>query len=550
LPGNSLLSLSHARHHWLAAVLGAVCLAFTVAACGGSTTSAASAPVSGGVLTYATDQVPACLDPAVSPFDVAALIDRNIYDSLVSQGDDGSIHPWLATKWTISPDGKTYTFYLRPGVEFQDGTPLNAQAAAASLAHVVAKSTASEYASSLLGPFTGTTVVNSATIEVHLSQPYQPLLQALSTPYLGIQSAKALASDSEAQLCAHPVGSGPFSFVSWVKPTSVTLKRYAAYDWGAPTAAHVGPAYLSGLTFLFDTNDASRFGSLTSGQVNVIEDVPPVDVSTLKATSSLALLSRPQPGVPYMLELNTESGPLADERVREALMRSLNLTLLVNSIYFGQYQRAWSPLSPTTIDYDPSLANSWPYDPALANKLLDAAGWTGRNAAGYRTKDGKPLVLYWPASSPRQDRADLAQGIQAEAKQVGIDIDYVNVDIGTFYQALESQKLDIFDTSFIRDDPSMLDYFYNPNRTVPLGGANEWDLNVPELTAWLNNGTASSSAAARQQDYDNIQSYLIKDAIMIPVYVPTTLDGYQASVHGLSSSSDGTTEFYGAWIAK
>lgn len=549
MPGNSSLSLSRARGHWPAVALGVVCLALT-AACGGSATSTVSAPVSGGVLTYVADQVPTCLDPAVSPFDVVALIDRNIYDSLVSQSDDGSIHPWLATRWAISPDGKTYTFYLRAGVKFQDGTPLNAEAVAASLAHVVAKSTGSEYASSLLGPYTGTTVVNSTTVEVHLSQPYQPLLQALSTPYLGIQSPKALASDSEAQLCAHPVGSGPFSFVSWVKPTSVTLTRYAAYDWGLPTAAHAGPAYLSGLTFLFDTNDASRFGSLTSGQVDVIEDVPPVDISTLKKTSSLALLSRLQPGAPYMIGLNTKSGPLADKRVREALMRSLDLTQLVSAIYFGQYQRAWSPLGPTTTDYDPSLVNSWPYDPALANKLLDEAGWTGRNAAGYRTKNGKPLVLYWPASSPRQDRADLAQGIQAEAKQVGIDIDYANVDTGTFYQTLLSVKLDMFDTSFIRDDPSILDHFYNPDQTVPLGGANEFDLNVPQLTTWLNDGTASSSAAARQQDYDNIQSYLIDNAIMIPVYVPATLDGYRASVHGLSSSSDGTTEFYDAWIAK
>jgi peptide/nickel transport system substrate-binding protein len=241
---------------------------------------------------------------------------------------------------------------------------------------------------------------------------------------------------------------------------------------------------------------------------------------------------------------------LADERVREALMRSLNLTQLVNSIYFGQYQRAWSPLGPTTTDYDPSLADSWPYDPALANQLLNEAGWTGRNAAGYRTKDGKPLVVYWPEDNPRQDRVDLALGMQAEAKQVGIDIDYANLDQGAFFQTEASGKFDVFDTSWVRDDPSILNHFYNPDQTIELGGANVWDLNVPELTAWLNNATSSSSAAARQQDWDHIQSYLISNAIMIPVYVPTTLDGYQASVHGLSSASDGETEFYDAWIAK
>lgn len=550
MPTIRLRGLLRARARWPLAALAAVGLAITTAACASSQSSTSATPVSGGVLTYAADQLPDCLDPGYSSLDIVGSVDRNIFDSLVSQSDDGTFHPWLATKWTISPDGKTYTFYLRSGVKFQDGTALNAQAVAASLAHVVAKSTDSSYAASLLGPFTGTTVVNASTIEIHLSQPFSPLLQALSEPYLGIQSAKALSDDTEAELCAHPVGSGPFTFVNWTKPTSLTLTKFAAYDWGPPTASHTGAAYLSGLEYVFNTEDASRFGSLTSGQDDVIEDVPPVDVSALKAQSGLGLIDRQDPGGVYLIGLDTTSGPLTDLRVRQALLDSLNLTQLVNSVYFGQYARAWSPLSPTTPDYDASLQNSSSYSVAEANKLLDEAGWTGRNAAGYRTKDGKALVLYWPAANTRQDRTDIGEGIQAEAKAVGIDVDYANVSEGTYIQAMISQSANLVAASFVRDDPDILRHFWDKNSTIELGGANIWDLNVADLNTWLEGGASSTDAAQQATDYKNVQEYVVKNVIAIPVYVPTTLDGYQSKVHGLTTSADGTTAFYDAWIAK
>jgi peptide/nickel transport system substrate-binding protein len=521
-----------------------------LAACGSSAPAASGTPVSGGTLIYASDQLPDCLDPAVSPKDVVGVVDRQVFDSLVSESPDGAFHPWLAGSWTISASGTVYTFHLRPGVTFQDGAPLDAAAVKTSLDHVVARATASEYAASLLGPYAGTSVVDPSTVRITLSTPFEPLLQALSTPYLGIQSPKALKADTQSQLCAHPVGSGPFTFVSWTKPTSLVLKNNPTYGWAPRNATHQGAAYLAGITFQFNTEDASRFGSLTSGQSDVIEDVPPVNVKTLKAESTLGLLTEQLPGAVYTIGLNTAKGPLADAKVREALQRSINLDQLVQSIYFGQYARAWSMLSPTTPDYDASLVNSWPYDPALANRLLDQAGWTGRDAAGYRTENGRELTLRWPAAGPRQDRSALAQGIQAEAKLVGINIDYVSEDEGSYLRDVVAGKLDIVDTSFVRDEPDVLRHFYASGQTILKGGANEFGLDVPQLDQWLNAGSASSDQAVRRQDYANVQQYIIQNAVAVPIYVPTSLVGYRTSVHSLALDPNGALLFYGAWIAK
>ncbi|MFD0636636.1 ABC transporter substrate-binding protein [Catenulispora yoronensis] len=375
------------------------------------------------------------------------------------------------------------------------------------------------------------------------------MLQALSTPYLGIQSPAGLQA-GKTQLCTHPVGSGPFSFVSWTKPTSLELKNNPAYNWAPADAAHQGAAYLAGITIQFNTENASRFGSLTSGQSQVIEDVPPVDIKTLKAQSGLGLLTEQRPGAVYTIGLNTAKGPLADPKVRTALMRSVDFDQLIQSIYFGQYARAWSMLSPTTPDYDATLAKSWPPDQALGNQLLDQAGWTAHDAAGYRTKDGQELTLRWPAASPRQDRAALAQGIQAEAKAVGINVQYVNEDQGAYIQDLIGGKLDLVDTSFVRDEPDILRHFFASDQTILKGGANEFGLHDPQLDQWLNGAAAGSDAAQRKQSYLAAQQYIIKNALAIPVYVPTTLVGYQTKVHGLALDADGSLLFHGAWIAK
>jgi peptide/nickel transport system substrate-binding protein len=524
----------------------------TVAACGSATASGGgkpAAPVSGGTFTYAIDSAQLTLDPGVSVSSVTGFIDRNIFDSLVVQTGAGAFGPWLATRWTVSPDGKTYTFYLRPGVKFQDGTPFTAAAVKATLDHIANPASKSAYAVALLGPYAGSTVVNDLTVQVRLTKAFSPFLQALSTPFLGIQSPVALAKPAAGYT---PVGTGPFKFVAWPQHQDVNLVRNPDYTSPPSNAPHHGSAYLAALDFDVVSEDATRYGALTSGQVQGIEDVPPIDVKTIDQTPGFYTQSDFLPGLNYMLYFNTTSGPLADERVRQALSASLDVPALVKGLYFGQYKAADGPLSPDTADWsDSASAALTGYDPAKAVQLLDEAGWTKVDAAGYRVKDGKQLNLVWPypAALNRQQRDVLAQGIQAYAKKVGINIERPTVDLGALVSDFLAGKFDIADAAFARPSPDGLRFAFDSAETYAKGGANVVGLDSAQVDGWLSAATATSSPAVAAADYGFVQQYVLAGAYVLPLYTPSLISGYTSAVHGISYDAQAYPQFYDAWLS-
>jgi peptide/nickel transport system substrate-binding protein len=538
-------SPAHAR---LAATI-AVCLAGALTACSSSAgTPAGDTPTAGGTLTFATNQEPDCLDPAVSARDITALVDRNVFDSLVRQGVDGKIQPWLAEKWETTPDGVSYTFHLRQGVRFHDGTALDAAAVKATFDHAVDPKTKSKYAAGLISAYKGADVTDASTIVVKLAKPSAPFLQALSTPYLGIQSPKSLA-DNATGLCEQPVGSGPFKFGKWDKKVGIDLTKNPDYNWGPATAKHAGAARLDALTIKFIPEDTVRVGALTSGQVDVVSNVPPSKAKSLEPAATL--LKAEAPGAPYTVYLNSAPGNiLADENVRKALQRVADLDQLVQTVYFGQYQRANGPLTPAT----PLYAKTDPvgFNQAEANKLLDEAGWTQRDGDGFRTKDGKRLALRWPhtADMERDQRGSIGQGIQAQAKQVGIDIQYTTVDQGAIGQIIGKHEHDLFDVSFVRADADILRYFFGTESLLAKGGGNIFGIAQPELDKLLVDGAASIDDAARGKIYADAQRYVVEHAIALPVYVPTNLVGASTKAHGIEFDPHAYPLFYDAWTSK
>jgi peptide/nickel transport system substrate-binding protein len=544
----ALRKRSRARNLTISAT---ILIAAACAAGCGSTASAgttAGRPADGGTLTYAIDGAQLTLDPGVSVSAVTGLVDRNIFDSLVTQTGPDSFGPWLATRWTISPDGKTYTFYLRSGVKFQDGTPFTAEAVKVTLDHIANPASKSAYAISLLGPYTGSTVLNNLTVQVHLSSPFSPFLQALSTPFLGIQSPTELAKPVADYI---PVGTGPFKFAGWPQHQNVDLVRYDDYTSPPSDATHSGNAYLRALDFDIVSEDATRYGALTSGQVDGIADVPPIDVKSLAGTAGFYVQSDPLPGLNYMLFFNGTRGPLANPLVRRALSASINVAALVKGAYFGQYQPAYGPLSPDTADYSAAASSALStYDPAEAVRLLDEAGWSKIDAAGFREKDGQQLNLVWPNPTAlnKQDRETLAEGIQAEAKQVGINIEHPDVDLGTLVTDFLSNKFDIADAAFGRPSPDGLRFAFDSTQTYAKGGANVVGLDSAQVDGWLASATATTNPALAAAGYASVQKYVLAGAYVLPLYTPVNISGYSSAVHGISYDAQAYPRFYDAWL--
>jgi peptide/nickel transport system substrate-binding protein len=536
------------------AIAAVASLSLVLAACDSSSGGASGAtgnPVTGGTLTYAINTDADCLDPHQSPADVAGFFARPIVDSLVSLDAAGKIYPWLATSWTTSPDGKAYTFSLRTDVTFSDGEPFDAAAVKANFDHIAAKTTKSQYAASLFGPYAGTDVVDPYTVKVRFTQPFAPFLQAASTAYLGIYSPKALADNAD-KLCAGgpvAVGSGPFTFTGYTKGQSVVLTRNPGYAWAPPTAQHTGPAHLQTVTFRILPENSTRLGALTSGQVDVAKPLPPANAKTVGDTPNLSIERPVSPGSVYSLYLNTRSAPLDDQRVRTAIQRGIDVGADVKAIYFGQLDRAWSPLSPVTPAYDKTLENSWPYDPAKSAQLLDEAGWTGRDAGGYRTKDGRRLTLSWPslpAGDAKESRDVLAQAIQADLKKIGVEAQHPPLDVGTYSAKANAGDFHLLDLSWARFEPDVLRSFFN-SASGPPKGQNASFLKDPEVDTWTNAGAATADERLRAVDYAGVQHKVIDIAAVVPLYVPNRIVGVSKRVKGLSFDPNAWSLLYDVW---
>ncbi|WP_433944126.1 ABC transporter substrate-binding protein [Paenibacillus sp. SN-8-1] len=503
-----------------------------------------SSSSSGGELTYALATSPDSLDAGKSGYAVSHRVFRNIYDSLVSELPDGTFKPWLAESWTKSADGKSYTFKLRHNVKFHDGTPFNAAAVKATLDHT---QTLTGQARTLIGPYKSAEVISEDTIKVNLTEPFEPLLSGLSSAFLGISSPKALQQYGE-QYGKHPVGTGPFKFVSWSENDQIVLEKNSEYNWGPPIAENKGASHLDKLTFKIVPEEATRIGSVQSGQVLAAETVPPQNILTLKNDPNIKLETAVTNGTPYTLYFNTSNAPWSDLKLREAVRTAVDVDTIVKTLYLGTYQRAWSVLTPGILGYDASLENSVKADAAKANQLLDELGWT-KGADGIREKDGKKLTLRYLESSPnREKRNDIAAIVQQQLKQVGVDVKLtITKDTVT---PLTQGEYDLFGNSQVKADPDILRNLFRSDRVYGKGGTNFVKLNDPGIDKLLDQGYQETDSQKRKAAYTQIQQYVIKNALALPIYVFPYTVAHSNSVEGLKFDLLGYPQFYDVTIRK
>jgi peptide/nickel transport system substrate-binding protein len=362
-------------------------------------------PVADGVLTYASgDAEPTCLDPHVGGNYPQALLATQVLESLVSREADGTITPWLAESWTVSDDALSYDFTLREGVEFTDGTPLDAEAVAGNIAHLQDPATKSSTGYLAVAKVESVTAVSPNVARFTLSAPDSALLESLAQPWTAIQSPTGIAR-GEAANCEAPVGTGPFTVTEWVKQDHVTLTRNDAYDasFGPTGDGHEGPAYLSSIEWRFLPDSATRYAALQAGEVDVIDNAQPDTLQAATEASDLVELDAPRPGSVNRLELNSGQSPFDDAGVREAFLRAVGVNDAIDSLFFGTAERSYSPLSSSeaTAYSDASLFEDAGSDDevAAAEELLETAGWTDSDGDGIREKDGQPLTLRFPVST-------------------------------------------------------------------------------------------------------------------------------------------------------
>jgi peptide/nickel transport system substrate-binding protein len=513
----------------------------------------AGCPASGGTLTVDLDeQVLPDIDPSYTPEAVAYRVIRGVFDSLVYEGSNGHFTPWLSTSWTVNSTDTSYTFTLRKGVTFSDGTPLNAQAVKYTFDRIESPAEGSLFAISLLGPYKDSVVNSPDSVTVNFSAPYPGFLEAASQAFLGIVDPTAAKKEGTVGFGQHPVGSGPFEVTSNVPNQGITEVRNPDYDWGPAGLNHKGPACLSKIVFSEVAEVSTRVGQLEHGQVDAAETILPPDYQAVRDNPALRLYVVPGAGAGYQYLINTQQPPWNNTQTRIALRDSININQILQAVYQGEYTRAWGPVMPNTADYDPAVQNSWSYDPKLAASILSAQGWK-LGSDGYRHKDGQTLSISFAGGSPdRELRQEVSVYVQSYLKAAGIDMTITNLSGATAIAAVESGKFGMTATSFITASPSIIYDFFD-SALIPSGsksGENLARLDSPTVDGWLASALSSTSPATEQADWDNVQQYVVKNAVTIPIELEPFILATTASVHGIAFDRRDYPMYYGVWLSK
>lgn len=506
---------------------------------------------SGGTLRVSVATDTNSLDLHAISHTNAQWLGRILYDNLVYLNDKGEITPWLAKSWEISADGKTYTFHLRDDVTFSDGAKFNAEAMRVNLEHMRDPATKSPLAAAYIAPYIDGKVIDEFTFQANLREPYAPFLDVLAQSWLAMLSPKAILENPK-QLGEAPVGSGPFVVERYTRQQGITLVRRADYHWAPDFLRHSGPAYLDRIEIDFVPEALIRYTSLAAGQYDFTIDAPAQNAAGIRADQRFVFDSRIRKGNPFRgITFNTEKFPFDDVRVRQAVALAVDREGVAKIAGFGEYKPKSDFLAANTRYYDSSFKDVLLYNPKEANRLLDEAGWTARDAEGYRVKDGQRLS----AEVLVTEGYGLITGtvaIQSDVKLVGVELRIVQLPS---VQILERRNANSYQALgagvWHTNTPDGLYILYHSNEIISPKriGQNAARLHDSQLDDVLSQARQSQDPVLSQKLYSQAQKRLTELVPAIPLYENYTLTAHDAKVQGVVyDTSHNTPVFTSVWL--
>ncbi len=535
-------SLNHALRLRLPVAVAALAV---LAGCGsgsgaGDSGASAGAPRSGGSLTFAVGSDTGCVDPQQVASNDSIYSVRQLVDSLTDQNPQtGEIVPWLAQSWEISKDATTFTFHLRSGVTFSDGSALTAAVVKDNFEAIPKLGTLAGLATGYLSGVKDIAAPDAQTLKVTFAQPNAQFLQATSTHSLGIVADASTKLSPQDRCTKGIIGSGPFTLAQYVPNQSTTLKKRTGYAWGSSLWKKQGEAYLDQIVFKVLPEAGVRTGSLQSGQVDAIGNVGKADENALKG-AGVTLQARANPGVVFNLAANNANPILADAKVRQALSLAVNRKQIADTIYNTGTQPATSILAHTTPGYE-DLSAQLSFDPDKAKSLLDADGWTA-GADGIRAKGGKKLsfnLVWFANAATNQPTLEL---VQQQLKDIGVAVTLKQSEISQFATVLVAGNYDLVWGNVTRADPDILRTQFSTKL------ANTYRLPATALDQTLSDQAGTIDQAARKKLVATAQETIVQQAYVVPVVELQTELGIAKRVHGLNFDASSRIQLHDTWV--
>lgn len=468
-----------------------------------------SAPAkSGGHLVLARAQDSVDMDKTMVFSNASIWVYIQIYENLTIGSKDGrSVEPWLATSWTQSDDKLTWTFKLREGVKFSDGSPLTS----ADVKFSIDQSS---------GTHGGWEFINSAiqtvstpdphTVVIKTKYPWAPLLADLACPNNGI-IPNNYGGRSKADFYKAPIGSGPFKWSTWDKGSKLTLVKN-------PNHWRKGLPYLDSVTWQVVPDDNTRNVMIQGDTAQINENPPFSTVEQLKNASGVTMQLFPSTRTDYIL-MNETKPPFSDQNIRLAISYAIDRESLVKTVLFGHGTPANSLFMPTVPYYDPHTPGQQ-YDMNKAQAALAKSSMPHGFSCTYTAQSGDAT-----------DQA-IAQILQASLKKLGITMNIKNVDPSALHDIQNKLDYQISHSYWTMDiaDPDELVQF----AVLPAGGGHSFD------TGYLNKQAQSLAKKAeqefnhdkRQQLYNQLQTVLAESAFLPPLFYQPFPYAMRSNVQG------------------
>jgi len=435
-------------------------------------------------------------------------------DTLVGLDYDlKTITPLLAKSWTISPDGKLYTFKLRDDVTFCSGRKFTAEDVVFSFKRMISPAIKSPFLWRM-GTVKDIRAPDAYTVEYELEAPFSELLLNLTNFHATIinePNVTALAKDFGIKGFD---GTGPFCFQSWEPRNQTIATRHDAYKWGPPLYKNRGPANYARVVWKIVPEEGARLAAMASGQIDMTYSMPDQYLPQLSKMRNLEVL-RPEANLRlFYLGFKITRPNISDVRVRTALNMAIDRSQLVSAIYFGNGEPASTFMHPKTPDFDPNTpTNLGKYDPEAAGKLLDQAGWTMGND-GFRYKDGEKLMLqlygFAAGRSPK-----MAEAVQGFWRRIGVDLQLQMWDGTIVFSKLAQQDYDLWSIAFPYSSAGDALNLYFNSKNIPTPNRMNW--NDPTTDEALAIGRAALDDKTRQEALAKVQQIIHKNALWVPL---------------------------------
>lgn len=448
------------------------------------------------------------LDPITTTEGETFKVTDNIFENLISYGEqDTTLHPGLAEKWEVTPDGLTYTFHLRQGVKFHDGTDFNADAVVFNFDRWMNGDADKFPYYTMFGGYKAdeghvikeVKALDANTVQFVLKRPQAPFLKNLAMSPFGIASPTAVKAEGD-KFREKPVGTGPFKFVEWKQNDRIVLEKNPDY-W------QKGLPKLNKVIFRVIPENTARLNALSNGEIDLMDGLNNSDEASVKSNDKLQVIERPSMNVGY-LGFTTNRKPFDNKLVRQALNHAIDKKSIIESFYNGKAIPAKNPMPPSISGYNDDI-EEYDYNLDKAKELLKEAGYE----KGF-TMDlwAMPVArLYMPEAQK------VAEVIQESFSKIGVKANIKSVDWATYLDKAAKGEFDAYMLGWTGDNGDADNFLYTLLDKDSIGANNYSYYKNDQLHDILIKAQTETDEEKRNELYKQAQVIIHDDAPWVPL---------------------------------